>query len=109
MRPSVTYTPCFTSSREQTGNIITFTQFEAVNLLSETRNDAEICDESDNDSIMTRLLSEEEIDAMDSGDESDHDPMYTEMLEDICDRIQSRPSVNIREVSYKIFDRIKQR
>ena len=28
MRPAVTYTPYATSSREQTGNIITFTQFE---------------------------------------------------------------------------------
>ena len=28
IRPSVTYTPCATSSREQTGNIITFTQFK---------------------------------------------------------------------------------
>ena len=28
VRPSVTYTPCATSSREQTGNIITFAQFE---------------------------------------------------------------------------------
>ena len=27
MRPYVTYKPCATSSREQTGNIITFTQF----------------------------------------------------------------------------------
>ena len=28
MRPSVTYTPCATSSREQSGDIITFTHFE---------------------------------------------------------------------------------
>ena len=28
MRLAVTYTPCATSSREQTGDIITFTQFE---------------------------------------------------------------------------------
>ena len=28
MRTDVTYTPCATSSREKTGNIITFTQFE---------------------------------------------------------------------------------
>ena len=27
MRPTVTYTPCAMSSREQTGNIITFAQF----------------------------------------------------------------------------------
>ena len=34
MRPFVTYTPCATSSREQTGNIILFAQFEEGNLLS---------------------------------------------------------------------------
>ena len=30
--PAVTYTPCATSSREKTGNIITFTQFEEENI-----------------------------------------------------------------------------
>ena len=33
--------------------------------------------------------------------------MFTEMLEDICGGIQSRPSVNRREAHYKIRDRIK--
>ena len=33
MRPAVTYTPYATSSKEQTGNVITFTQFEEGNLL----------------------------------------------------------------------------
>ena len=32
MRPAVTYTPCATSSREKTGDIITFTHFEEVNI-----------------------------------------------------------------------------
>ena len=32
MHPSVAYTPCATSSREQTGNVITFTQFEEGNI-----------------------------------------------------------------------------
>ena len=32
MRPDVTYTPCATSSREQTGDIITFAQFEEGNI-----------------------------------------------------------------------------
>ena len=57
MRLSVTYTPCATSMREQTGDIITFTQFEEGNLLSETRNDAESGDESDDNSIMSPLIS----------------------------------------------------
>ena len=45
---------------------------------------------------MPPLLIEEEIDAMDSGDKSDDDPMSTEMLENICDGIQSHPNVNRR-------------
>ena len=40
MRLSVTYTPYGMSLREQTGDIITFTQFEEGNILTETRNDA---------------------------------------------------------------------
>ena len=39
MRPAVTYTPCATSSNEQTGDVITFTHFEGENLLTETCND----------------------------------------------------------------------
>ena len=38
MRPDVSYTPYATYSREQTGDIIAFTQFEEGNLLSETQN-----------------------------------------------------------------------
>ena len=49
IRPAVTYTPCATSSREKTGDIITFTQFEEWNILTKTRNDAESGDESDDD------------------------------------------------------------
>ena len=44
MRPAVTYTPYATSSKEQTGDVITFARFEEGNLLTETRNDAESCD-----------------------------------------------------------------
>ena len=36
------------------------------------------------------------MDEMDSGDESDDEPMSTEMLEDIPDGSQNHPSVNIR-------------
>ena len=96
MRASVAYTPCTTSLREQTGDIITFTHFEEDTLSSETPNHAERSDKYNRDSIMPTLLSEEEIDPMDYGDESDHDPISTEMLEDICDRSQSRPNVNRR-------------
>ena len=49
MRPSVTYTPCATSPKEQTEDIITFTQFEEVNILSETSEYAESSDKYDDD------------------------------------------------------------
>ena len=52
MRPEVTYTPYATSLKEQTGNLITFANFEEGNILTETRNNAENCDKSDNKSIM---------------------------------------------------------
>ena len=38
------------------------------------------------------------------GDESDHDPISTEMLEDICDGSQYNTIVNRREARYKIHD-----
>ena len=44
MRPSVTYTLCATSSRGETGDIITFAQFEEGNILTKTFNDEEIGD-----------------------------------------------------------------
>ena len=34
VRPDVTYTPCTTSSREQTVYVIMFAQFEEMNILS---------------------------------------------------------------------------
>ena len=48
------------------------------------------------------------MDAMDSSDELYHDPISTEMLEDICDGSQSHPNVNRIEARYKIRDLIKQ-
>ena len=92
----VIYTPCATSPREKTGDKITFTNVEEGNLLYENRNDAESGDGSNGDSIMPPLLSEEEMDAMDSGDESDDDPMSTQMLEDIRYGSHSHTNVNKR-------------
>ena len=46
---------------------------------------------------------------MDSGNDSYHDPISMEMLEDISDGSQSHPNVNRREARYKIRDHIKQR
>ena len=96
MRPSVTYTPCAISSRK-TGDIITFTQFEEGNLLSETHNDAESGDKSNDNAIMPPLLSKEEMDVMDLGDMYEDEPMSTEMLEDIREGDHSHPIVNRRE------------
>ena len=62
MRPAVTYTPYATSSKEQTGDVITFAQFEEGNLISETRNDTESGDESNSESIM---MSEKDMEYLD--------------------------------------------
>ena len=51
--------PYATYSREQTGNIIRFAQFEEDNLLSETRNNTESGNESGDDSTLAQLSSEE--------------------------------------------------
>ena len=106
MRPAVTYTLYATSSKEQTGNVITLAQFEEGKILNETCHDAESGDESDNESIM---MSKQDTDAINSGDESDHDLISTDMLEDICDGIQTHPNINRREARYKISGRIRQR
>ena len=45
---------------------------------------------------------------MDSGNESYHDLISTEMLENIHDGSQSHPNINQREAHYKIRDPIRQ-
>ena len=47
VRPAVSYITCAISSRKQTGNIITFVQFEEGNLLSETSDNMESGNKSD--------------------------------------------------------------
>ena len=106
MRPEVMYTPYATYSIEKTGDVITFTQFEEGNILTETCNNAESGDESDNESIM---MSKQDMKDLNSGDESDHDLISTEMLEDICDRSQTHPTINKREARYKIRDLVRQK
>ena len=97
-RPAVTYTPYATSSKEQTGDVIMFAHIEEGNLFTETRNDAESGDESNNESIM---MSKQDMDAINSGDDSDHHLISTEMLKDIRDGSQTHPTVNRREARYK--------
>ena len=48
------------------------------------------------------------MDVISSGDQSDDEPMSTNMLDDICEGCQFPPSVNWREAYYKIRDYIKQ-
>ena len=102
MRLAVTYILYATSLKEETGDVITFTQFEEGKICTETRNDVENGDKSANESIMIR---EQDMDAMDSGDQSDHDIISTEMLEEIRDRSQTHPIVNKRDAGYKIRER----
>ena len=64
--------------------------------------------ESDNDSTLIPLTSEEARDNIPSGDEYDAEPMPTDMLEDICDGSQSHPRINRGKARYKICDCIKQ-
>ena len=79
MSPTVTYTPYVMSSKEQTGDVITFTQFEEGNLLSETRNDTESGDKSDSESIM---ISEKDMENLDETEKFDDDLISTETLHD---------------------------
>ena len=54
-------------------------------------------------------MSEQDTENINSGDESDHDLISTEILEDIRDGSQTHPNFNKREACYKIRDRIRQR
>ena len=85
MRLDVSYIHYATYSRDQTGDIITFTQFEEGDLLSETCDDTESSNKYYDDSTLPPFISEEEIDAMSSGRDYDAEPMSKYMLEDISD------------------------
>ena len=51
-RPAVLYVPYDTSSKEKTGDIITFVHFKEGNLQSESHNGTESGDESDGSSTL---------------------------------------------------------
>ena len=55
------------------------------------------------------MMSKQDMDVINSGYESDHDIISTEMLEDIIDGSQTHPNVDRIESRYKICDRIRQR
>ena len=106
MRPTVTYTPYATSSKEQTGDVITFEQFEEGNLISETHNDTESGDESDSESIM---MSKKDMENLDEPEKINDDLISTEALHDIRDGNQTHPKIDKREARLAISDRIKQK
>ena len=47
------------------------------------------------------MMSEQDMEDINSGDESDRDIVSTEMLEDICGGSQTHTNVNRREARYK--------
>ena len=55
--------------------VITFAQFEEENLLPETHDDAGSGEKFNDNSITLPLIGEEEMDAMDPGDEYEDGPM----------------------------------
>ena len=56
MRSYVSYIPYYTSSKEQTGNIITFTQFEEEDLLSETHNNTKSGNKYDDNTTLALII-----------------------------------------------------
>ena len=68
MKPAVLYTPYATYSKEKTGYIITFEQFEEGNLPSEYRNCTASGDESEHYSTLSPFISEAKMDEISSGD-----------------------------------------
>ena len=55
------------------------------------------------------MMSEQDMEDLNYGDESDHDLISTEILQYIRDGIMNDPNVNRREARYKIYDHIRQR
>ena len=106
MRPEVAYTPYATSSKEQTGDVITFTQFEEGNILTETSNDTESGDKYDSESL---IMNKQDMENLDSIKISDHDLISMDMLEDIRDGSKNHPTVNKREARYEIRDRVRRK
>ena len=106
MRTTVTYTPYATSSKEKTGDVITFAQFEEGNLLTETRNDIESGDESDIESIM---MSEQDMENINEKEKFDDDLIGTETIHDIRGGNQTHQKINKREARMAIRDCIKQK
>ena len=99
MRPTGTYTPYATSSKEKTGDVITFAQFEEGDLISETLNNTESGDESDSESIM---MSEKDMENLDGKEKFNENLISTETFHYIRDGNQTHPSIDKREAVLEI-------
>ena len=82
MRKEVTYTPYAASLKEQTSDVIKFAQFEEGNILIENCNDTKRVDESNSESLM---MNEQDMENLDSNENSDDDHISTETLHYIHD------------------------
>ena len=74
MRLAVTYNSYVTYSKEKTGNVITFAQFEEGDLFTKTCSDAESCDKSDSESLM---MNEQDMENPDSNENPNDDNIST--------------------------------
>ena len=83
-----------------------FALFEEGNLLTETRNDTEIGDESDSESIM---MSKQDKENLDEKEKFNSDLISTETLHGIRDGSQNHPNIDKMEARLKIRDQIKQK
>ena len=113
MRPVVTYTPYATSSREKTGDVITFAQFEEGTILTETRNDAESGDKSDSESLM---MNKQDMENLDSNEKSDHNLISDSSLLSVslrvsvnmfpssnCVNVITLPVYSFEDVAYGVY------
>ena len=55
------------------------------------------------------MMNKQDMENLDSNENSDHDLISTEILEDIRDGSQTHPTVNKREARYEICDRIRRK
>ena len=106
MRPTVTYTSYAMSSKEQTGDVITFAHFEEGGLISETCNDTESCDKSDTESIM---MSKKDKENLDETEKFDDDFISTETLHAIQNGNKTHPKIDKRGACLAIRFSFKQK
>ena len=95
MQPAVSYILYTTSSHEQTGDIITFLQFEEGNLVGNELNTEE------DEPILSSIYE------LSTDDDSDDRSISTNALKDIWGGSQIHPGINARCTTFKIRYLIK--